>query len=934
MTSSSWEREKALFLAALELPTGERAAWVAAQTASNDASNDASNAALREAVLSLLAAHEETDDFLETPAVSLTEPTPTLARVGPYKLVREIGRGGMGTVYLATRDDGEFQHEVAIKLVKRGMDTDAILARFRHERQILAGLHHPNIARLLDGGTTEDGLPYFVMEYVAGQPVREYAERAALTTAQRLTLFRTICDAVEHAHRNLVVHRDIKSSNILVTAQGVPKLLDFGIAKLLDATHDEGATATPTVAALTPEYASPEQLRGEAVTTATDVYSLGVLLFELLTGQRPYELRGRRLEELAQQVHTESPPRPSDVMRAKSTAVAHTLRGDLDTIILMAMHREPSRRYASVAQYAEDIERYQQGLAVRAQRDSVRYRASKFARRHRAAIAAAAALLISLVGGLAASVWQARRADTERARAERRFAEVRSLATSFLFDIHDAIRTLPGATPARALLIRRGLASLDGLAREAQGDTALQRDLAIAYQRIGEVQGNSYGANLGDTEGALRSYRTAIALLDAVHASESTDMATRTAFVESLRGLAAMQNVSGNVSESAQLLERALTLQRAVVATPSTDTYTHRAHRVLLANVLQELADARGGAGLSNVGDTPGALAAYREAIALREALLREQPADVEARAGLASLQLTYGSLAWSLQDSSGAALLRDGVARLETIVVMYPDDAVRRNELLSGYGRWRVPLVDAGRYAEAIAIDHKVLATLQRMVADDPKNALLQRNLSVSYNNLARDLRASGQPIEAVANHRRSLAISEQLRRADSASIEHARDIAFTEDVLAEALADARMWPDALAMYHRAIASQRRLQRLEAADPSHGDDLAFLYAGLGAAHRATGALELAAQAYQQAVPLAESGVARPDSPPRARRTLAVVYAGLAALHGQRGACPEAAAWQAKAETEWRTLEGHHALTATDVANRARAQRAGGRCPA
>jgi serine/threonine protein kinase len=304
MTEARWALEKALFLEALDQPPDARIAWVLAQCSDDTP--------MGEAVLALLRAHADNDSFLETPAAALSADmvpgaAPIPGRIGAYRLLRELGRGGMGTVWLATRDDGEFQQQVAIKLIKRGMDTDAIVSRFRHERQILAGLEHPNIARLLDGGTTDDGLPYFVLEYVDGLTVREFAASRSLRVADILALLRTICAAVEYAHRNFVVHRDLKPGNILVTSDGVPKLLDFGIAKLLDAAPTPSNTTPATVAAFTPEYASPEQRGGAAVTTATDVYSLGVVLYELFAGERPRE---------------HAPVAPSDVARASCVAIS------------------------------------------------------------------------------------------------------------------------------------------------------------------------------------------------------------------------------------------------------------------------------------------------------------------------------------------------------------------------------------------------------------------------------------------------------------------------------------------------------------------------------------------------------------------------------------------------------------------------------------
>ena len=344
-------------------------------------------------------------------------------RIGPYTIEAEIGRGGMGTVYLAARDDSEYEKRVAIKLIRAGADKVFSSRRFRNERQILADLEHPNIARMIDGGTTADGLPYLVMEYVEGEPVNKYAGEQGLSTADRLKLFRTICSAVEYAHQKRVIHRDIKPGNILVTAEGVPKLLDFGIAKLL---NPDSATATDTTGVfqvMTPEYASPEQARGEAVTASTDIYSLGVVLYELLTGQRPYRLKSRRADEIIKAICDQEPERPSTaVSRAEeatprddssggavsdaaprnpeSARLRRDLRGDLDNILLTALRKESERRYASVAEFSEDIRRHLEGLPVRARKDTWAYRAAKFFRRNRtyAITTAAVALLCLLLG--------------------------------------------------------------------------------------------------------------------------------------------------------------------------------------------------------------------------------------------------------------------------------------------------------------------------------------------------------------------------------------------------------------------------------------------------------------------------------------------------------------------------------------------------------
>lgn len=428
MAPERWQKIKELLEACLERPADEREAWL-----EGACSGDAE---LCREVRSLAESYEASGDMLEEPALGGGEETEQREgrRVGPYRIVREIGEGGMARVYLGVRADDTFRREVAIKVVKRGMDYEFILRRFRNERQILASLDHPNIARLLDGGTTDDGVPYFVMEYINGLPIDRHCDERRLTIRERLELFRTVCAAVECAHRDGIVHRDIKPGNILVSDDGTPKLLDFGIAKVVDPEGWTGsADRTLTVLRLmTPEYASPEQVRGEAVSAATDVYSLGVLLYELLTGHRPYRLRSRAPHEMAQAICEVEPEKPSTaVRRVEEITRAHTgtretitparvgdarrtrpeklrrsLAGDLDNIVLMAMRKEPERRYRSAAELSEDLGRYLEGRPVRARRDTVAYRTGKFFQRHRrASVAAMVAVPVLAPLALATFFW-------------------------------------------------------------------------------------------------------------------------------------------------------------------------------------------------------------------------------------------------------------------------------------------------------------------------------------------------------------------------------------------------------------------------------------------------------------------------------------------------------------------------------------------------
>ncbi len=416
MTLEEWRRAKEVFDAAWELEPRARESYLAAACRGEES--------VRAEVERMLLALAQNEDFLEEPllfdAALLPAGEQAGRLVGQYRLVREIGRGGMGSVYLAVRADEVYNQEVAVKLVWPGPDAAGIELRFRQERRILAALNHPNIARLLDGGATEDGWPYLVMEYVAGVPITQYCEERKLSINERLNLFRSVCAAVAHAHQHLVIHRDLKPPNILVTEDGDVKLLDFGIAKLLTSeTGDASGPLTQTgLRLLTPEYASPEQTRGDEVTTASDVYSLGVLLYELLTSHRPYQFNSPAFGEIARVICEEEPERPSARMKTAGQSLSRSLKGDLDQIALKSLRKEPEHRYKSAAQLSDDIQRYLDGEPVIARPATMRYRATKYVKRHKAFTAAAAVFLLALSAGLIVALWQLR-ASRERERIQR-----------------------------------------------------------------------------------------------------------------------------------------------------------------------------------------------------------------------------------------------------------------------------------------------------------------------------------------------------------------------------------------------------------------------------------------------------------------------------------------------------------------------------------
>lgn len=416
MIKSDWQRAKQIFLDALDLDENAREPFVAAKCGDNQT--------VYEEVIALLAANEEHKDFIETPAFSLNAAfngTSSLVgkNFGHYRILSEIGHGGMGAVFLAERADGQFNQKVAIKIVRPGLDTEHIRVRFVNERQILADLEHPYISHLIDGGTTDDGIPYLVMEHIEGTPITEYCSSNKLSTRGKLDLFLKVCEAVAFAHRKLVIHRDLKPSNIFVTIDGQPKLLDFGIAKLLDQ-RGEGRAQQTQLAAFTPDYASPEQVRGQSISTATDVYSLGMILYQLLTDSLPYRFSTRSPEEIIRVICETDPSPPNRVISENVAANAlNRVETDLENIVLLAIRKEPERRYRSVEQFAEDIRRYLSGLPVSAREDTFGYRASKFARRHKYGVAAAVLISMTLVLGIVGTTWQARVAQRESEKARR-----------------------------------------------------------------------------------------------------------------------------------------------------------------------------------------------------------------------------------------------------------------------------------------------------------------------------------------------------------------------------------------------------------------------------------------------------------------------------------------------------------------------------------
>lgn len=745
MNPERWQKIEQIYHEAMTSDTGRRSA-VLDRCCGNDAS-------LRSEVESLLNYGQRTEPALEKPALEVLaevladdisrQPSASErmigVRIGQYKIVERLGAGGMGDVYRAVRADDEYQHHVALKLLRDFLRNDSsfFLAQFRNERQILANLQHPNIARLFDGGTTEDGIPYFVMELVEGETIGEYCDQHRLSIADRLRLFLQITSAVQYAHQRLIVHRDIKPANILVKADGVPMLLDFGIAKILDpAAQAAGAPATLTgMRMMTPEYACPEQVRGEAVTTATDVYSLGVVLYELLCGHRPYRINLRNPLEIVRVICEEEPKRPSTVVtqpvlevkgRAPETSpqqvgesrgteplrLTRQLRGDLDSILLKALRKEPEERYATAGELAEDLRNYLEARPVLARRGTGMYRARKFVSRHQTGVAATAIFCVLALAGIVSIVRAEHAARVAQLRAEQRFNDVRALANSLLFEIHDSIRDLPGSTAARKLLVDRALKYLDSLAQESSGDPGLQRELAAAYERVGDVQGNPLYANLGDTTGAVGSYRKALKIR---------------------RALAAMGN---NTDDQAALTGISMNLANSLVFT----------------------------------GDREGALSALQEAYPISESLAAEHKDNPELQEAYASMCFSLGrvfsetgDLARSAEYYRKSAAVREGISGGPEKFQVF-----LQTRLAGSYGYLSGVVSEQGDLDQAVQLQTKARDIVARLLANDPNNATLKEfDLQGEYW-IGYYLFKRGMPAEALKHYKIALAGYQRLTAQD----------------------------------------------------------------------------------------------------------------------------------------------------------------------
>ncbi|HEX3744508.1 MAG TPA: protein kinase [Bryobacteraceae bacterium] len=729
-------------------------------------------------------------------------------RVGPYRIQKLLGRGGMGAVFLAVRDDDQFRKSVALKLLRFDTDDPALLARFRNERQILAALDHANIAALYDGGSTDEGLPYIVMEYVAGEMLTAYCQSRNLAIPDRLRIFCKVCDAVQYAHQKLIVHRDLKPSNILVTHEGVPKLLDFGIAKLLLAPEflSEGAPQTKTGHfAMTPDYASPEQVRGEAVTTLTDVYSLGAVLYEVLTGERPHRLTRYDLKELETEICNSDPKAPSAV---GGTA----LKGDLDTIVLKAMHREPARRYRSVEQFSEDILRHLQHRPVLARPDTLSYRVSRFAARNRWGIAAAAAIALSLSAGTLVALSEARV-------AQQRFQQVRTLAGRFI-ELHDDVARLPGSTKVREKMVATALDYLDSLSRSAGRDAELLHEIGDAYEKVAAAQGAPGQPNLGRTDDALASFRKAIEF-DRRAASLNPAYRPRLADVESQSAYISM--LSGHLPDARRNLDAAASLLKQLRAEKPEDLDVLS----LAASVALHQGD------LSDYeGHSRDKLAFWQQA--------RQFTADVaqikQDNASRARLHLITDLVAVALDGDQrydeAIAVLHEGEPLIDSLLAAEPDNPLYLRQKMSEANYLGEVYDDEtgkslNKPVEAAVAGRRYVALAERLAGADSNNASARLSMAIAYYRLSYPL-GKIAPEESLVFARKAVQVfdTDLLRRPNDRLLRSRRARALR--YLAYAFESNRRRGEARAAAAEAVGIQRQLLAEMPADTSEVEQIAL----------------------------------------------------------------------------------------------------------
>lgn len=831
MRELDWNKIKEVFALAVEQPA-EKREKILREVCADDSE-------LQAEVESLLAASDESSPLIERSEYNFASVINSNGRAyegkefGHYRIIREIGRGGMGTVFLAERNDGAFEQKVALKIVRRSFADEEIARRFRRERQILASLNHPNIARLLDGGVSNDGEPFLAMEYVEGTRIDDFCKEKNLSTRERLRLFMDVCNAIAYAHQNLIVHRDIKPSNILVTTSGTPKLLDFGIAKLLDAEQAYEQTQT-AFRAFTPEYASPEQIKGEQITTASDTFSLGVLLRELLTvedysKEKPLPSNDWQTKKIE---HSEKktiiiniPTNQKAVKQNPESKNPKPLSSELKNIIAMAGREEPERRYASVGHFAEDVQRYLNGLPVRAQRDRFTYRTKKFFGRNKLGVVAATLVAVSLIIGFAVALWQANVARKQRDHAERRFKDVRQLSNALLFDIAPKIERVQGSTEARQALVNQSLKYLDSLANESTDDWSLQSELATAYEKIGSLQGDALKPNLGDFRGAITSYEKAQAIRRMILEKQPGDIENKRLLAENLRALSIIRWNRSDARRSFENSLEALKIYENLISENPDSTDLQTAYLETQIENAQSYSDNN---------QHSKAIPLLRHVIEKLEELRQKQPHDTDLLLVLVKSHGTLGSaLSWNNQQAEGEAEISLAIEIAESLVAAQPNDANLRQKL------WATYLVASGIYegvddARSIELSEKALKVVEETIRLDKANAQARHNLARTFSHLGAGFANLGKLDAALSYLEKSLMILSGLVEKDPQNTTYNRDLGILHARIGDAKYKKRDLTDALVEFEKAAAIYQQINVVDESNIPVLRDTALAYKNIG----------------------------------------------------------------------------------------------------
>ena len=736
MQTEQWEKIENYFHEALKLTHEQRDSFLRNLSGENPD--------LAATVKQLLDSHFESGLFLEHPVFDDIISFPD-ERVGSWKIIRQIGKGGMSTVYLAERADGSFSRRVAIKFLHGFAPGQELFNRMRAEQKILASLDHPHICRLLDAGVHSNGRPYFIMEYIDGQSIDKWCEDQNLSIEQRLELFIQVCEAVSYAHQRLIVHRDIKPSNILVDKKGTVKLLDFGIAKIVQSNDQDRPVTKTGVDIMTPEYASPEQFQNQPITTATDVYALGQLLYLMLTDTLPYDFEDKSSFEIGKIVTESIPEKPSGKVLGVHSAtgqsssfeglstrqVARKLRGDLDNIILKALRKDHERRYQSAEQLKNDILNYIQDKPVSARRESFAYVSKKFFTRHKTSVIATGFAALMLMGLTLFSVWQADVAESQKEIAEQRAENIRGMANSLIFDLHDSVVNLPGSTPIRESIVAEAVNYLDQLAKTENAENKDLLDLAVAYQKIGDVQGNPTNSNLGRPSDALESYQKGLGFVQTVLNSEPDHIRGRELLATIYEKTADVQGELGNLSEAHASMLNSMEIYKNLSEEFPGNRYRQFSYTISLI----KLGDLTGNPNFSNLGEREEALRIYQSAEMVLLPIFNDQPDNVDYLKYMGILYERIGAVyeseqyieeaIWSFEESMK---LRQRLLERAPFNTEYLRESAISHEKMADVHKNQNQLKESlYHYTEAHAL-------FTRLADSDPENSLAQRSLAISY--------------------------------------------------------------------------------------------------------------------------------------------------------------------------------------------------------